>query len=601
MLSMAALTGNVWADDPIPDIKANGSNEPISITAADNLSITISLNPEQELNNNADWWALASTPFGTYSYVKSLGWQSGVQPMSQEALSELSENQILTGSGLPTGLYNLYFGVDMNMNGSIDPEQLFYDFVTITVRADSVTYPIVDTNQTHCFSDTSPINCGQSHNGQDAQYQGLPPAYQDNADGTVTDLNTGLMWIQDAGERTLYADALEKLKTYQFAGYDDWRLPTIKEIYSLTQFTGLDPTRVSDSSTAEGLKPFIDTDYFVFQYGDETGGNRVIDAQWLTRSIYVSTVFNGTSCFFGFNFADGRIKCYPLQNSNAGGYFAQFVRGGDGYGENQYIDNGNSTITDHATSLTWTQNDNGSGINWADALTYCEDLNLADSNAWRLPNIKELHSIVDYTRSPDTTNSPAIDPLFNLTSITNEAEQLDYPFYWSSTTFISYPNTVRDATYISFGRALGYQEGFDGWIDVHGAGAQRSDDKVSVGDDQQLGNGPQGDARRSSNYALCVTGGSVEPSAGDDVNSLNLPESSAITNNTGTADNLTSPPTDANQSPPDLAVAAATLGISEQTLSQAMGAPPPDLDAAAATLGISVEALRNALGVPTQP
>lgn len=47
---------------------------------------------------------------------------------------------------------------------------------------------------------------------------------------------------------------------------------------------------------------------------------------------------------------------------------------------------------------------------------------------WRLPNVKALHSIVDYTRSPGTTESAAIDPLFNTTSITNEANQADYPF-----------------------------------------------------------------------------------------------------------------------------------------------------------------------------
>jgi hypothetical protein len=35
---------------------------------------------------------------------------------------------------------------------------------------------------------------------------------------------------------------------------------------------------------------------------------------------------------------------------------------------------------------------------------------IQNGNCWRLPNIKELHSLVDYTRSPDTTNSAAIDP-----------------------------------------------------------------------------------------------------------------------------------------------------------------------------------------------
>ncbi|MCP3996042.1 MAG: hypothetical protein GY722_13420, partial [bacterium] len=63
-----------------------------------------------------------------------------------------------------------------------------------------VAYSIVDTDQTWCFSDAEAIQCGDDFVGQDAQYEGLQPAYQDNGDGTVTDLNTGLMWIQDAGD-----------------------------------------------------------------------------------------------------------------------------------------------------------------------------------------------------------------------------------------------------------------------------------------------------------------------------------------------------------------------------------------------------------------
>ncbi|MBA3874020.1 MAG: hypothetical protein H0X30_33220, partial [Anaerolineae bacterium] len=49
---------------------------------------------------------------------------------------------------------------------------------------------------------------------------------------------------------------------------------------------------------------------------------------------------------------------------------------------------------------------------------------------------------------------------------------------------------------------------------------------------------------------------------------------------------------------PNLAAAAAKLGISEQTLRDALGPPPPDLQAAAAKLGITVQALTDALGVP---
>jgi hypothetical protein len=57
---------------------------------------------------------------------------------------------------------------------------------------------------------------------------------------------------------------------------------------------------------------------------------------------------------------------------------------------------------------------------WCNALAYCEGLNLAGHDDWRLPNLRELQSIVDYGRV-----DPSIDPVFGPLS-------LRYLF-WSST------------------------------------------------------------------------------------------------------------------------------------------------------------------------
>jgi hypothetical protein len=121
---------------------------------------------------------------------------------------------------------------------------------------------------------------------------------------------------------------------------------------------------------------------------------------------------------------------------------------------------------------------------------------------------------VDYTRSPGTTGSAAIDPLFSATAITNKAGQTDYPFYWSSTTHANWINGM-NAAYVAFGRSLGYMNGT--WIDVHGAGSQRSDPKSGDPADWPTGHGPQGDAIRIYNYVRCVRGGvSSEIITGDE-------------------------------------------------------------------------------------
>lgn len=384
-------------------------------------------------------------------------------------------------------------------------------------------YPLVDSAQARCFDTPGQeITCpevGSPDYGQDAQFVTHAPAYTDNGDGTVSDEVTGIMWQRspdangdgtiDINDKQTYDQALQYCSDLDLAGHDDWVLPTIKQLYALIDFRGIDPGgALSDDVT--GLRPFIDTEVFDFAYGDTAAGDRIIDVQYVSQTLYVAqTTGDGGRTAFGVNFADGRIKGYGLTaiDGQAKTFHVICARDVGGYGTNRLVDNGDGTVTDRATGLMWEKKDSQAGMDWGNALALASQKNGAGHlgyNDWRVPDAKELQSIVDYTRAPEATDSAAIDPLFEVTTITNEAGEPDYPTYWTNTTHIVSvtQGPGMNAVYFAFGRAMGKMD--DVWGDIHGAGAQRSDPKVGSAADFPDGRGPQGDAVRIENYVRLV-------------------------------------------------------------------------------------------------
>ncbi|MEI6897760.1 MAG: DUF1566 domain-containing protein [Psychromonas sp.] len=128
----------------------------------------------------------------------------------------------------------------------------------VNITSLTQSYPVVDTGQRKFYSNDEIINLpaeGENFFGQDASYIINAPSYSNNNDGTVTDNVTGLMWQKDMGNKLSYQEALQKVQSNKLAGYSDWRVPTIKELYSLIQFSG-------SVKGQHALYPFIDTRYF---------------------------------------------------------------------------------------------------------------------------------------------------------------------------------------------------------------------------------------------------------------------------------------------------------------------------------------------------
>jgi len=350
-------------------------------------------------------------------------------------------------------------------------------------RAKTVTSRVPDTQQGSCFSTTAKSPCpseGQALYGQDAHYNGPAPNYTDNANGAITDNLTGLLWEKaHHAKRIGYGEAKSACRALTLGGRSDWRLPTIKELFSLADFRGSQKRHFFIDDVFDFAAP----DASVLQ-GDRfasTHSTQMMGQTW-SSTIYTGVHYGrpGVEAAFFYNFLDGHIKQAPTRGKNS--LFYRCVSGPE-WGANDFQNNGDGTVSDRALGLTWQQSDDGQTRDWVNALDYCESLTLAGHNDWRLPNVKELQSIVDYTK-----NDPALDQRY--------LKQSDKKaWYWSSTT---HGDNISMASYVCFGKCVSSQG-----VDTHGAGAQRSDPKT--GDPNRWTSlGGQQDEVRIYNAVRCV-------------------------------------------------------------------------------------------------
>jgi hypothetical protein len=134
------------------------------------------------------------------------------------------------------------------------------------------------------------------------------------------------------------------------------------------------------------------------------------------------------------------VQCTPLEGGGGTiqlpqtGQIASYATRDDGdlemgvpWPSPRFTDNGDGTVTDNLTGLMWTRDANMAGEKtWSEAISYCNNLNYAGYTDWRLPNKKELRSLVDYSRYNPAL--PKNHPFTNMHSTP----------YWSSTTETSY-------------------------------------------------------------------------------------------------------------------------------------------------------------------
>ncbi len=232
--------------------------------------------------------------------------------------------------------------------------------------------------------------------GEDSDYRINMPVYQVHSDGTVTDTVTTLMWQREDGGEMSVESAQTYVDTLSLAGYTNWRLPTLLEALSIVNLDRLNPAMDVSVFSAASAEYWWTSER---QYND---ANKV----WVTNSGGGSGAHQKTETIS----AGGNKKFHvrAVRDANAVPVVDHFV------------DNGDGTISDKLTDLMWQKVLSTDTLSWEQALSTAENLTAAGHSDWRLPNVKELCSIVDRTR-----NAPAMYTNLFVNTLSTR--------YWSST------------------------------------------------------------------------------------------------------------------------------------------------------------------------
>lgn len=255
-----------------------------------------------------------------------------------------------------------------------------------SVQAGAITLP--DTRADLCYSDLEKITCPQEgwrFYGQDAEYEGTRSEFVDNFDGTVTDQTTGLVWDKsDDGVTRNWQEA------FDYCINRNAKLPSLYQLETIIDYTRHKPATYSELDAQPTSEYWTKTTI-------KSGFPGLPDSAWLLHMNLGRSVLRDKE---------------PYEK-----HYVRCVRGDWDLGLEKYL-GFDGTTKDFRTGLLW-QEEKGTAKTWEEALAYCEGLDL-DYRNWRLPNIRELRSLLSGQRG-----FPAIDP---------DSFETEQAPYWTATT-----------------------------------------------------------------------------------------------------------------------------------------------------------------------
>jgi len=266
------------------------------------------------------------------------------------------------------------------------------------------------------------------------------PRFVDQGDGTVSDSLTGLIWIKAPHSLPGNSGALEWGAAVDlgaglaYASYDDWRLPTRREIITLIDYGTYFPA-LSLGHPFQG----ISEDAVYWSGTTLSFETNSAWALWFSLGELHSTeLLIKTNAHYAW-FVRGETEgSSPVSRT---GQSVSYRAADDGelqtgvaWSPPRFTDHGDGTVTDNLSGLIWVKNPhalaaNLEGRSWNSAVDFCNALDYANHADWRLPNIKELESLVHCG-----TGSWGNQTFEWMNSTETPFSGVDSSRYWSSTT-----------------------------------------------------------------------------------------------------------------------------------------------------------------------
>ena len=317
------------------------------------------------------------------------------------------------------------------------------------------------TGQMKCY-DSAGIEIPCTGTGQDGDIQAgvawPDPRFTSNADTTIIDNLTGLVWgpdgnimptrdpgwdtdgaVNDGAVTWQHAlDYVAKLNAENYLNYNDWRLPNVNELESLVN--------ANETNSATWLVTQGFTNVQAYDYWSSTSSASSSGSVWVVFMWYGGVgpdYKSGNYDYYVWPVRGGEDSSYPALGWKTG-QTVSYITGDDGDFEMgvawplpRFVDHGNGTVTDKLTGLMWIKDANlpNGATTWQGALDYVAGMNAGllpnfGYTDWRLPNRKELHSLTDFSQY-----NPALP-------IGNPFANVQAYYYWSSTTYAYSPDFV---------------------------------------------------------------------------------------------------------------------------------------------------------------